>query len=175
MPQILVECTPDGKIIYANKKFYEKFNTNLRILKSDFSIFSLFSEQDTVNIKTKLSSEGKIEGYKVKINNQNKIYHYLINFAILNEKDEFSGFRGVFVDITKQQKLENARTFLERALDKSGTGIIFSNNEFNVEYFNQTALKLLKIKESKLVKSNILNFLLKNESLSKAIDYILKH
>jgi len=175
MPQILVECTPDGKIIYANKKFYEKFDANLRILKSDFSIFSLFSEQDIVNIQTKLSIEGKIEGYKAKINIHNKIYHYLINFASLNGKDKFSGFRGVFVDITKQQKLENARMFLERALDKSGTGIVFTNNEFKVEYFNQTALKLLKIKESTLVKHIIHDFLIKNEILSDAIDFILKH
>jgi len=174
MPQILVECTPDGKIIYANKKFYEKFNINLRILNSDFSIFSLFSKMDVIKIQTQLSLQAKVESYKVKINIHNQTYHYLINFASLNGKDTFSGFRGVFVDITKQQKLENARMFLESTLNKSGTGIVFTNNEFDVEYYNKTALNLLNIQETDLVKQNIHNLLKQTEILSQAIDTILK-
>ncbi len=138
MPQILVECTAEGKIVFANLKFFEQNGFTHDDFVSGINLFDFVSEKDSRFIKKELKMLHTIHGEKISMSDikGNKL-RFAVFISVLNQGNIYSGFRGIFIDISKQEELEKHSIILEQSINKSNIGVILSDKMGNLEYVNQ--------------------------------------
>lgn len=160
MPEMLFECSQNGRLIMANIKFYQITGYSKEQLKEGINIFNLFVlDEELQKLKYDLIHYKEIRNQVVSIKDfRNNVIHISISMSVLVEGGFTKGYRGVMIDITGQEVLRKKMLKLQMALEQSMNAVIMFDLSGKIEFANAQFLKIVNLSKNDVLHKDISQF-----------------
>lgn len=146
LPQIVYETDIDGNLTFVNEQGYEIFGYSKAEFENSFNVsWSLIpDDRDRVKADIRSAMYGKhVENseYTALKKDGSTLPVLIYANAILRDNNPV-GLRGIIVDITDRKKVEAELSKLSSAVQQSPSVIAITDLKGNLEYVNQSFIKL---------------------------------
>lgn len=156
LPEIVYQCDQNGKLLFTNKAGLNILGITEDDIKAGLNVFDFIHKDDLKDaeflLKTNYSYDEPIDNEYRIVTRKGEVRNILaFTMPVFNQNNEYTGIRGLAVDISQRKKNEDALHILQDIVSNMNLGLnVFKADEpdnpsaFRLEIVNEAAGKLMR-------------------------------
>jgi PAS domain S-box-containing protein len=166
LPEVLFECTLDGKLTYANRVAFERFGYSQQEFNAGLHIMDMVAPEELEQVQESIAavrSGGKPRGRQytaVRVNGDR--FPITIHTSLVRRNKQPVGLRGIIVDITEQvaaqQAIHESEARLRQLFESAPMGIGYHSIHGETLAINAAAVSRLKGNREDYLGKNIAEY-----------------